>query len=131
MSQSVSQSDLQVHLCSFKVRQSRQCREEETKEWEEGDWVRVRLFAAMMSAAAFAVVVFFLLSSLVFSSLPFPSLLPSLFRTPFPNQLCSNCFLKTSPTERLVARTRDCPPRAVVTGARFFHPMGGRFCHRS
>ncbi len=71
MSQCVSQSDLQVHLCSFKVRQSRECREEETKEWEKGDWVRVCLFGAMMSTAAFAVVVF---SSLRSSSPRFPSL---------------------------------------------------------
>ncbi len=49
-------------------------------------------------------------SRLLLTSLPFPSLLPSLFRTPFPDQSCSNCFLKISPTERLVARTRDCPP---------------------
>lgn len=93
MSQSVSQSDLQVHLCSFKVRQSRQCREEETKEWEEGDWVRVRLFAAMMSAAAFAVVVVFsslLSSSPPFPSIPFPSSLP--FSNPLPKPVVFQLF---------------------------------------
>ncbi len=122
MSQFVSQSDLQVHLCSFKVKQSRECREEETKEWE-GDWVRVRLLSAMMSAAAIAVVVV-VFSSLLSSSPPFPSLLPSLFRTHFPNQLCSNCFLKTSPTERLVARTRDCSPPGRRHGRPVFPPDG-------
>lgn len=78
--------------------------------------------AAMMSAAAFAVVVVF--SSLLSSSPPFPSLLPSLFRTPFPNQLCSNCFLKTSPTERLVARTRECPPPGRRHGRPVFPSNG-------
>ncbi len=71
-----------------------------------------------------------LFARLLLASLPFPSSLP--FSNPLPKPVVFQLFSqKTSPTERLVARTRDCPPRAVVTGARFFHPMGGRFCHRS
>ncbi len=66
-----------------------------------------------------------LLSSLVFSSLPLPSLpfFPPFFEPPSQTSCVPTVFSKTSPTERLVARTRECPPRAVVTGA--------RFCHRS
>lgn len=93
MSQSVSQSDLQVHLCSFKVRQSRQCREEETKEWEEGG-LGARPFVCCNDErrrlCRRRLLVSSLSSSPPFPSLPFPSSLP--FSNPLPKPVVFQLF---------------------------------------
>ncbi len=78
-----------------------------------------------------------LLSSLVFSSLPFPSPLPSLFRTPFPNQLCSNCFLKNQSNGTSCSTDPGMSPpgrrhgRPVLSPVIIFTRWMAGFFHRS